>query len=461
MMDGVNLVPEHSPAWMPSLPASTPGPGEERLTDAATRGAATKAAALRGGRRLGGAGRAATARAARLLHKAETFAYWLVVAPLAACLPASLAYRVACWRGDWAWRYRRSETAGNLRRVLGDELGPEQAERLAREHFRLLSCQAIDVMRLRRRARSLAKLVDIRGREHLDAALAEGMGVILCSAHFGSYDSAFSLLHSSGFPLTTIGRSPHKYYYHVPGLSSVQRRFWDLVYARRILRHRRRPNIEPWPGRIQVAAQAAVALRANEVVTISSDAAPLDADRTRTVEMPFLGHQVRLVPGVVTLARLTGAPVLMVFVHRLADYRYQVLEISPPVPMQGEMAAAFGRCVAAMDAAIRTSPAQWEYWANADNLAAFGLLPAAAPAGTVAVSPQAAVSPQPAVGELATLLEDRRSAADHQDGQRGQRENHGNGAAPQGDHAGREERRSLGMAAPHGGAGAGAESGQP
>ena len=43
---------------------------------------------------------------------------------------------------------------------------------------------------------------------------------------------------------------------------------WDLVYARRLLRHRQRPNIEPWPGRVQVAAQAAVALRANEVVTI-------------------------------------------------------------------------------------------------------------------------------------------------------------------------------------------------
>jgi lauroyl/myristoyl acyltransferase len=270
----------------------------------------------------------------------------------------------------------------------------------------MTSCQVIDVMRLRGRAASLGRLVEIRGREHLDAALAGGKGAILCSAHFGSHESVFSLLHAGGFPLTTIGRWYWKY---TPGLSSAERRFWDLVYARRVLRHRQRPNIEPCPGRVQVAVQAAVALRANEVVTICSDAPPLDTDRARAVEVAFLGWQARLLPGVVTLARLSGAPVLIAFVHRSADYRHQVLEISPPVPMQGETATAFGRCVAAIDAAIRTSPANWFSWFKTDDLVALGLLPAAAPTG------MAAVSSQPAVGEPAALLEDRRSvSSDHQ-----------------------------------------------
>jgi Kdo2-lipid IVA lauroyltransferase/acyltransferase len=323
--------------------------------------AATKTAGPSRRRLPGRAGRPGTVPAGRLLRRAEGVAYWLAVAPLAALLPASLAYRAACWRGDWSFRCRagkRSEIVHNLHRMLGGELGPDEAERLAREVFRMWSCEAIDVMRLRGRARALGRLVEIRGREHLDAALAGGKGAILCSAHFGSYNSAFSLLHASGFPLTTIGRLQHNY---IPGLSSAERRFWDLVYDRRLLRHRQRPNIEPWPGRVQVAAQAATALRANEVVTICSDAAPLGTDRARTVEVAFLGRQAKLLPGVVTLAQLTGAPVLMVFMHRLADYRHQVLEISAPVPVQGETATAFGRCVAAMDAAIRTSPAHWFY----------------------------------------------------------------------------------------------------
>jgi lauroyl/myristoyl acyltransferase len=336
--------------------------------------AATRAAAPPRRGRLGRAGWPTPVPAGRLLSNAEGAAYWLVVAPLAARLPASLAYRVACWRGDWGFRYRagkRSEVVRNLRRVLSDELGLEEAEGLAREFFRMVSCEVIDVMRLRGRAGSLGKLVEVRGREHLDAALAGGQGAILCSAHFGSYGSAFSLLNASGFPVTTIGRW---YWNYTPGVSSAERRFWDFVWARRLLRHRQRPTIEPWPGRIQVAARAALALRANEVVTIVSDAPPLDADQPRTVEVAFLGRQARLLPGVVTLARISGAPVLMAFMYRSADYRHQVLEISPPVPVEGETATAFGRCVAAMDAAIRTNPAHWFYWASTDDLASLGLL---------------------------------------------------------------------------------------
>jgi lauroyl/myristoyl acyltransferase len=339
-------------------------------------------------RRAGRAGWPGTVPPARLLREAEDVTYWLVVAPLAALLPSGLAYRAACWRGDLHFRYRagkRSEIVRNLRQVLGEELGSEEAERLARDFFRFRSCHIIDVMRLRGRARSLGKLVEIRGHEYLDAALAGGSGAILCSAHFGSDDSAFSLLHASGIPVTSIGRWHWNY---SPGLTSVERQFCDFVWARRVLRHRQRPNIEPYPGRVQVAAQAASALHANEVVTICSDAAPLDTDRARTIEVPFLGRRARLVPGVVPLAQLTGAPILMAFMYRLADYRHQVLEISPPVPLHGETATAFGRCAAAMDAAIRTSPAQWMFWHSTDDLVSLGLLSTALPT-EMEPSPQA------------------------------------------------------------------------
>jgi hypothetical protein len=83
--------------------------------------------------------------------------------------------------------------------------------------------------------------------------------------------------------------------------------------------------------------------------------------------------------------------------YRMADYRHQVLEISPPVPAAGETVTAFGHCVTAMDTAIRANPAHWVYWADTDDLASFGLLPAAPPAGT------AVVSPPPAVGEPGAL----------------------------------------------------------
>jgi len=313
-------------------------------------------------------------RAARLLRTVEGAAYWTAAAPALARLPAALGYRIACWHGDLLFRCqidKRTTLARNLERVLGDELSSAAALRVTREWFRFASCEAVDMKRLRRRALPLRRLVEIRGREHLEASLAAGKGAILCMGHFGSYDSGLSVLHDSGFPVTTIGRRVHVY---TPGLSSAERWFWELAYTRPLRRHRQRPNIEPWPGRFQPVAQAAAAVRANEVVAILIDAPSLDSDRPRSVEVPFLGRRALLLPGAVGLAQVTGAPLLMGVLYRAADYRHQVWEISAPVPMEADTAAAFGHCAAEVSAAIRRSPAHWDFWNSTDSLANLGLI---------------------------------------------------------------------------------------
>jgi lauroyl/myristoyl acyltransferase len=338
-------------------------------------------------------------RVGRMVRRLESVAYWAGVAPVVACLPAVLGYGAARLRGDWDFRNRpakRADMMRNLGEVLGGELGPDAAERLTRDWFRFASCQAIDVMRLRFRARPLRRLVEIRGREHLEAALADGKGAILCSAHFGSYDAAFSVLGASGYPVTSIGRWQHNY---TAGMSTAERRFWDLVQARRHRRHRHRPNIEPWAGRVAVAAQAAAVLRANEVLTIAIDPPPLDRDLARTVEVPFLGRRARFLPGAVTLAQLTGAPLLMTFMYRAADCRHQVLEISAPMSMEGDTTAVFARCAAEVDAAIRRQPAHWTYWPSTADLARLGLIPGDGPIQTGPTGPLAAEPVFPAATE--------------------------------------------------------------
>jgi phosphatidylinositol dimannoside acyltransferase len=310
----------------------------------------------------------------RLLRNVEGVAYWAAAAPVLARLPAAIGYGIACWRGDWLARRqvaKRTELTRNMRQVLGDELSPAAAQQATREWFRLASCEVVDVMRLRRTARPLRRLVDIHGREHMEAALAAGKGAILFSAHFGSFDSAFSMLGASGYPVTTIGRWQHNY---TANLSSAERRFWDFVYARPLRRHRKRPNIEPWHGRFDVAARAAAVLRANEVLTLTIDVPPLQGDQARAVEVPFLGRRASLLPGVATLAQLTGAPVMAGFLFRSADYRHQVLEISAPLLVEGNVAAVFERCAAEVSAAISRSPAYWRYWASASDLADLGLV---------------------------------------------------------------------------------------
>lgn len=316
------------------------------------------------------------ANAGRLLRKAEGVAYWAVAAPVLGRMPAALGYRIACQRGDWIARQQPAkcaEIADNLRDVFGDDVSPAAAQQVTREWFRLASCDAVDVMRLRNSGRALRRLVEIRGQEHLEAALAAGKGAIICSGHFGSFDSAFSMLGAAGYPVTTIGRWQHNF---TAGLSKAERRFWDRVHAQRLRRHRNRPNIEPWPGRFDVATRAAAVLRNNEVLAIVIDAPPLDTDKARAMSVPFLGRQAKLVPGVVRLAQLTGAPVLMGFLYRTADYCHQVLEISAPLPVDGDQATAFKRCTAEVGAAITRRPAQWRYWASTADLASLGLVEA-------------------------------------------------------------------------------------
>jgi lauroyl/myristoyl acyltransferase len=311
-----------------------------------------------------------------VLRATEGIAFWLVTAPFLALLPSGIGYRAGCWRGDWTFRSdpgKRDEITNNLRLVLGEELGEQEAERMTREVFRQRNCWIIDVLRMRGKGLGLEKLVEIRGREHLDAALAGGKGAILCSSHQGSFHSSFSLIHASGYPVTSIGR----WWWEFPpgGTSAVVRRMWEFVYGRRVDRHRHRPNIAPWPGRWQVAVQAANVLRANEVVTICCDTPPLDEEQPRAVEVPFLGGRGRFVPGVAVLAQASGAPVLMISIRRLPDYRHQVVEISPPVPMDGETTVAFERCAAAAEAVIRAHPAEWDIWYNLEDLVRMGLVP--------------------------------------------------------------------------------------
>jgi lauroyl/myristoyl acyltransferase len=75
----------------------------------------------------------------------------------------------------------------------------------------------------------------------------------------------------------------------------------------------------------------------------------------------------------------------MVSVIRSADYRHQVVEISPPLSLEGEPQEAFARCVAAMEATIRINPAQWHHWNEAEILADLGLIPRASSPRSAAV----------------------------------------------------------------------------
>lgn len=307
----------------------------------------------------------------RIACRFEEFFYRLVIVPLVAFLPAPLAYGVACLRGDWLYRFdqtKRKQIISNLEGVLGDQLSPAERVRVARDVFRRKSCQFIDEMRLLGRGHALTRLVEIRGLEHIEAALAAGKGAIICIAHCGSYSSS-SLLGACGFPITAVGLWRSN-----PVVSLVERLFRGASIAKHRPRHLRHPNIDPQKGQVEAAIQMAEVLRTNEVITIAIDVPVSHKDRAHAVPVDFLGRQILLLPGSVSIAQHTGSSVLPMVVRRAPDWRHQILEISPPVLLDGDTETAFKHCVAMVEAPIRQNLALWTFWPNTRVLADFGLL---------------------------------------------------------------------------------------
>jgi KDO2-lipid IV(A) lauroyltransferase len=298
----------------------------------------------------------------------------MILVPLFAFLPARLAYGLASRRGEWRYRHdslTRQKIMHNLDLVLGEQLDQAERERMVLDFFRRRACEAMDVTRLKGRGRALARLIEIRGLEHIEAALAAGKGAIICSAHFGSFNSCFSLIGARGFPVTAVGDRRSTY---DPGMSPLKRFLWRHIIEKPVMRHRHRPNIEPVRDRLGIAMQMVEVLRANELIAIAIDDPVAPKDRERAVLVEYLGRQIILLPGIITVAQLTGSPVLVMVVRRLADWRHQVLEISPPVPLAGDDATAFQRCMEMLEAPVRQNLAYWDWWMNAGDLAKLGLL---------------------------------------------------------------------------------------
>jgi KDO2-lipid IV(A) lauroyltransferase len=266
---------------------------------------------------------------------------------------------MACLRADWCFYWRKSarnEIIFCLKHILGNQLAPTERVRITRDYFRNRSCEAVDLNRLaRRKGKAFSRLVEVRGIENIKAALAEGKGAILCSAHFGSHVSCFALLAALGFPMTLVGRWPSI----VETKSTLEAQISRLISPMRLTRYFRRENIEPRPGNFKVAVRAARVLRENELLATFIDAPAIGKDRSRALSVDFLNHKALVLPGAAVIAKQTGAPILMTFIHRSLDWRHQAIEILPPISTEGDVKTVLQRCLTIADAQIRNDPAQW------------------------------------------------------------------------------------------------------
>lgn len=260
-------------------------------------------------------------------------------------LPRGVGYVIATLVGDFIYfmspRIRRS-IASNIKHVLGANSDDATIRPIVRGVLRNASKNYLDLIRIpRMKPEEIKRVVTPHGVHHLVDALDRGKGVMLVTAHFGSFDMAVQLL------------AVHSVRTTIPVEALEPERLLDHVVS---LRRNKGLNIIPAKsGALQAMIQA---LRSGEIVLIA-------CDRDVTGEAPkalFFGEETRLPDMAVRLALRTGAAIIPVFNLRRDDGRYDVY-VEPPIEVpsngNGNVAEHMDQVIHVMEKYISSCPEQW------------------------------------------------------------------------------------------------------
>lgn len=183
------------------------------------------------------------------------------------------------------------------------------------------------------------------GWEHVEAALAQGHGIVFVTPHLGSYDIAGRYLsHRLPFPLTAMYRPP------------------KLAWLEPVMNAGRARG----KGRTAPATGAGVrllmkALKSGEATIILPDQVPGNGEG---VWAPFFGRPAYTMTLVPRLAQIKGVVTLMFYGERLPCGQGFHVHIEPvPEPFTGERDADARILNRAVEALIRRAPLQylWSY----------------------------------------------------------------------------------------------------
>ena len=286
----------------------------------------------------------------RLRERLEFWAAMAVVLPVAS-LPEPLAFalgRLLCrlWYALDA-RHRRIARE-NLARAFGSRTTAAEREAISRSHFIHLGYTFVETCRLRRlSAAHLEQVVRVEGLEHLQRARERGRGVVVVTAHFGSWE--------------------------------VLARAWLLLgeAAAIVARPLDNPLLEAWIGGIRTAGGNRVipkrhafrhlveTLRRGGTVAMLIDQ---NVAREQGVFVDFFGTPACTTTAATLAARRTGAALLPVVCPRRAPGRFTVrIGKEIPVAVTGDhrrdILATTAEATAVLEAFIREHPEQW-FWVH-------------------------------------------------------------------------------------------------
>lgn len=273
-------------------------------------------------------------------------------------LPRRLGYALAVLVARFAYLFAlraRHALEHNLGVALPDA-GPGELKRLTRANFRNHSKAYADLMRLPvARVEDLRALLHVQGVEHLEAARARGRGVLVISAHMGSWEVAAAIWSATVAPVTLFAeelepRELYEWYRCTRARLGIS----VLTLTRSGLR------------------QVLQALDHEEMVVTA-----IDRDMLGTgVTVDFFSRPALIPDGPAAIALRRGTPLLPVAVYRLPDDTFQAIGY-PPIFAEptGDRAADIrrvtGELVRRLEELIRAHPDQWHMphriWADEEE----------------------------------------------------------------------------------------------
>ncbi len=286
---------------------------------------------------------------ARERPKGEKWKEWTLSATyrLVGWLPRGPAYGIAWLVGDLAYRIRagaRADVEDNMRHVMGPGARRRAIRRAAKEAFRNVCRYYADMILIPRTDPKvfLREHVNVAGLEGLKAALAEGRGAVVATAHFGNPEMGVQVAALLGLDVLVLSeplRPPA---------------FDELVHRLR----------ETWGARYEEVGVRSIRhafrhLKAGGCLAIAVDR---DIQGTGAI-LPFFGSPTRMPIGAAEIALRTGAALVPASCRRRKNGYDLVFEEPMTLVHSGDREADVvynaRRIIERIEPHIRSDPGQW------------------------------------------------------------------------------------------------------
>jgi len=241
---------------------------------------------------------------------------------------------------------KRARVRANLRRVLGPRPPLQELADVAAVFTNYASCLTEAMLLGTPRGRAIGLLSSALGVANYEACVAEGKGIIIATAHLGGWEVAGPMLRKVGTKNVVVVMARER----DPEARALQDE----------LRERSGVKVVHIGETALDALPLLRHLKDDDIVAMQIDRVP-EGMRARTVNL--CGAPFQVPEGPLTIAALSGAPIMPVFTRRLGFMHYEA-KVLPPIhvprrPTAGDLDAAAQKLMDELGAFLRENPTQW------------------------------------------------------------------------------------------------------